>query len=748
VLDVAPWLIVAAGIAFSLRMPGAGQTAVGELALVVVIGLFFLLLLTQLGVAGWQAPRRRASLLVLGGGICLWAAGSAVLQTTVATASIVAFPSPSEPLFLASYAGLAAFLLMDVPRRGPAGAVIWLETTVVCGASVCVAAMVVLTPITSSLDRGVAALLIALLYPLIDLALAALVLSQVLLHQRDRSLRTALLVGGLALLAAADSGFAPTLSDQGYVSSIALDTMWGASFALIVAGARTPVPETSPPAHPVDRSRTLMLAAAAAVCVLVVSPVGAVGRGVSGVAVITLVSAGARMVVALREARGAADALRLSRTDELTGLANRRAVMSDTEARLHAGSPMGFMLLDLDGFKDINDSAGHATGDALLVRIADRLQRELGARMTVARLGGDEFALLLADDSLLTLLETAQEIRDILDEPHTIDGLQLHVRASIGITVREHGDTAATDLLRRADVAMYEAKASRNGALLYDHSQDGFSRARLQRAEELRRAIRGDELTVWYQPQIDAARQVVTSVEALVRWEHPADGLLLPISFLPDARRHGLMTELSVFVMERAIADSRRWADQGFDFQTSMNCAPPELLGDTLLPRLYAALDAAALPADTLIVEVTEDSFMSDPERARERLLELRSHHVQVAIDDYGTGFSSLAYLRDLPVQELKMDRSFISTMLTDRRSRVIVDTTCQMAHALGLRLVAEGVEEAATAAALVAMDIDVLQGIHVAAPMPGYAVEAWVREWSSGLAMDPAQLPEVTDQR
>jgi len=409
---------------------------------------------------------------------------------------------------------------------------------------------------------------------------------------------------------------------------------------------------------------------------------------------------------------------------------------------------MGFMLLDLDGFKDINDSAGHATGDALLVRIADRLQRELGARMTVARLGGDEFALLLADDSLLTLLETAQEIRDILDEPHTIDGLQLHVRASIGITVREHGDTAATDLLRRADVAMYEAKASRNGALLYDHSQDGFSRARLQRAEELRRAIRGDELTVWYQPQIDAARQVVTSVEALVRWEHPADGLLLPISFLPDARRHGLMTELSVFVMERAIADSRRWADQGFDFQTSMNCAPPELLGDTLLPRLYAALDAAALPADTLIVEVTEDSFMSDPERARERLLELRSHHVQVAIDDYGTGFSSLAYLRDLPVQELKMDRSFISTMLTDRRSRVIVDTTCQMAHALGLRLVAEGVEEAATAAALVAMDIDVLQGIHVAAPMPGYAVEAWVREWSSGLAMDPAQLPEVTDQR
>jgi diguanylate cyclase len=207
------------------------------------------------------------------------------------------------------------------------------------------------------------------------------------------------------------------------------------------------------------------------------------------------------------------------------------------------------------------------------------------------------------------------------------------------------------------------------------------------------------------------------------------------------------MTELSLAVMRAVVADARRWADQGFDFRISMNCAPPELMGGTFLPQFYPELARAALPPDRLLIEVTEDSFITDPERARERLLDLRAHDVEVAIDDYGTGFSSLSYLRNLPVQELKMDRSFVSTVCTDARSRVIVDTTRQMAHAMGMRVVAEGVEDAATAAALVAMDIDMLQGYHLSAPIPAGIVATWVRQWSRALTNDPASLPEVSDR-
>jgi diguanylate cyclase (GGDEF)-like protein len=453
------------------------------------------------------------------------------------------------------------------------------------------------------------------------------------------------------------------------------------------------------------------------------------------------------MAVALRDAQGAAEALRLSRTDELTGLPNRRAVLSDLDAGLRDDRPLGFMLLDLDGFKDINDSVGHGTGDALLVLVARRLTEAISSQMSVARLGGDEFGIIARDDDPVSLVESAHWIRDLLRQPHQVDGLQVSIAASIGITVRQAGDTGATDLLRRADVAMYEAKASRVGALLYDLAQDGFSRARLRRTDDLRRGIRDGQLVMWYQPQIDAATQQVTAVEGLVRWQHPTDGLLAPMTFLPDARRYGLMPELSHWVVSKVVDDARRWADDGFEFRVAMNCAPPELLGGTLLPLLYEELARADLPPRRLVVEVTEDSFMADPERARQRLLELRDHEVEISIDDYGTGFSSLAYLRDLPVQELKIDRSFVATMCTDARSRVIVDTTRQMAHGMGLRLVAEGVENAETAAALVAMDIDVLQGYHLSAPMPAADVAAWVWDWSRALSTDPAELPEVSDR-
>ena len=745
-LDPFLWL-AALWVGYGLVLPHVAGESTVEGALVAAIAIYFLALLARVIRTSFRYPPRRTPLLLLASGLALWAAGSATVNAAEMF-STVTFPSPSEVLFLLSYLGMAAFLLTEVPRRKKLPPLtLSLETTVICGAMACVAAVVVVTPISLSFDRGGVALLLAVLYPLIDLALATVVIAQMLLHQRAPSLRTVALALGFVMLAAADSSFVLTLSSMTYSSDLALQVLWGASFGLIVTAACAPQLAEPSGTDARQRARTLLLAAAIALGVLILSPRDGIGWAFIVVALITLVSAGARMAVALHEAQGAAEALRLSRTDELTGLPNRRAVLSDLDAAIREGKPLGFMLLDLDGFKEINDSVGHATGDMLLVLIAERLREQLSTRMFVARLGGDEFAMIVPNGDPVTLAETARSICDLLAEPHPIDGLQVSIQASVGITIRQADDTSATDLLRRADVAMYEAKATRSGALLYDPAQDDFSRDRLRRTEELRHGIRAGELVMWYQPQIDAATQRVVAMEALVRWNHPRDGLLAPIAFLPDARRYGLMTELSLSVMRAVVSDARSWADQGFDFRVSMNCAPPELLGGTLLPELYAELDRADLPPGRLVVEVTEDSFMSDPERARERLLELRAHDVQVAIDDYGTGFSSLAYLRDLPVQELKMDRSFVCTLRSDARSRVIVDTTRQMAHAMGLRLVAEGVEDAATAAALVAMDIDMLQGYHLSRPMPGQAVAEWVREWSSALSADPASLPEVSDR-
>ena len=359
------------------------------------------------------------------------------------------------------------------------------------------------------------------------------------------------------------------------------------------------------------------------------------------------------------------------------------------------------MLLDLDGFKEINDSLGHAAGDEVLRTVADRLALTLGPSAFVGRLGGDEFAIVVREDDSDRLLAIAAQIREALIRPVQVDNLDVAIRASIGITVRQPTDLLATDLLRRADVAMYEAKSTRSQALLYDAARDGFSRQRLRKAEDLRRGIGAGQLVVFYQPQVHAATQRVVAAEALVRWQHPSEGLLPPIAFLPVARRAGLMLALTDAVMRQVVADARRWTDAGLDFRVSFNCAPPELLGGTFLQRLFEAIDDAGLPPDRLMIEVTEDSFVADPEQARYTLQDLRANKVQTAIDDYGTGFSSLAYLRELPVDELKMDRSFVSTILTDPRSRVIVDSTNQMAHAMGLRLVAEGVEDQHVAAEL-----------------------------------------------
>jgi diguanylate cyclase len=364
--------------------------------------------------------------------------------------------------------------------------------------------------------------------------------------------------------------------------------------------------------------------------------------------------------------------------------------------------------------------------------VAVRMREAVASDVMVARLGGDEFAVLLRSNDEIELMEIAQQILAELGKPVVVDGIEICPSGSVGIAVVSDRDREDSEVLRRADVAMYQAKGSRTGAALYDAHLDEFSRSRLLLAEDLRKGIAEDQIEVWYQPQVDAATMQIHALEALVRWRHPTEGVLSPVAFLPAARRGALMGALSDKIADLAVRDLQRLLEAGLDLRVAINCAPPELLSQTFLPRLYASLDDWDVPADHLVLEVTEDSFLADPQRARSILLDLRSHGIQVSIDDYGTGFSSLTYLRDLPVQELKIDRSLVRDVANDERTRMIVASTVQLAHALDMRTVAEGVEEAVDFAQLVAMGIDVLQGYHIARPMPASDVEQWVRDWTT----------------
>ena len=726
----APWVALVAGSIATLFLPGTDEDPPIRMTLVVTLAVFFLSIVLRLVLTAVVQPGRRTALLFLAAGIALWATGSATVSAGQ-TVTAVTFPAPGEVLCLAAYLGLAGFLLLDLPWRRATTLTIWLEAAVVCGAATCLAGLPLLTPLLGSFPRGGLALLLAVLFPLINLLLFAVVLAQAVLGLRERSLRTVGLLVGFLGLAVADSTFIFGLSaDDAYTSSLVLDAVWGASFGIIAEAAGHPA-ASEVSRMPERRSGvTLVLAGLLAVGVLVLDPVGVVGWTIKVPAILTLVCVGARMLLALREARGAAEALRLSQTDELTGLPNRRSLLASTEEALQHDAPVAVMLLDLDGFKDINDSLGHGVGDEVLVALAQRMRASLPPEVTIARLGGDEFALLAPGEDTVRLFEIAEHVRSVLREPLRVEKIDVSIEASVGITLREERDASASELLRRADIAMYQAKQSRAGTLLFDASLDGYARERLRRGEALRHGIADGQIVVWYQPQVDARTGEVVAMEALVRWEHPQEGLLPPIAFLPDARRSGLMPAVTELVMHQVIADARRWDHDGFTFRVAMNCAPQELIGGQLLPRLFAALDDAHLPPDHLLIEVTEDSFLADPERARVALHQLRGHGIQVAIDDYGTGFSSLAYLRDLPVQELKIDRSFISALALDDRSRMIVRTTTQMAQALGMRLVAEGVEDAVAANELIPLGVDVLQGYHIAPPMPAADVAAWVRDW------------------
>jgi len=438
--------------------------------------------------------------------------------------------------------------------------------------------------------------------------------------------------------------------------------------------------------------------------------------------------------------RQAAENQHLALHDPLTDLPNRSLFHDRAQQAILASrrdqTGIALMILDLDRFKEVNDTLGHHNGDLLLQEIGTRLRGGLRESDSVARLGGDEFGLLLpnvADGAEALML--GERVRAVLRRPFTLEGVTLDVEASIGIAIYpEHGDDVDS-LLQRADVAMYLAKEDRSGCELYASDRDEYSPHRLALAAELRRALDEKELVLHYQPKADLSDGRIVAVEALVRWQHPEHGLLTPDQFVPLAEATGLIRELTLTVLAEALHQQRVWRDDGIDIRVAVNLSARDLYDLTLPASTAELLAKHDVPPTSLELEITESVIVADPMRARAILNRLSEMGVVLAIDDYGTGYSSLGYLKRLPIDEMKIDRSFVMQMADDRNDAAIVRSTVELGRNLGLKVVAEGVETAAAWAHLKALGCDFAQGYYLSKPVPAAEIAALVAAGGSSPA-------------
>jgi diguanylate cyclase (GGDEF)-like protein/PAS domain S-box-containing protein len=428
-----------------------------------------------------------------------------------------------------------------------------------------------------------------------------------------------------------------------------------------------------------------------------------------------------------------AAAIHQAQHDGLTGLPNRSLLRTRLEEALAAQPqdcpPLALLLLDLDRFKEINDTLGHQVGDTLLQQIGQRLQDAVQTGGLVARLGGDEFAVLLPGADAVRAAQVADDLVRVLQTPFELDGQPIAVDASIGIVVApEHGQDADT-LLRCADIAMYQAKRSGAGPSIYRPELNRRSPERLALLGELRSAIDNNALLLHYQPKLDMRDGTLVGVEALVRWQHPTRGFLPPGEFIPLAERTGLIYPLSHWVLEAALRQQQAWHAAGLDVAMAVNLSR-RMLHDPQLPETVAQLlDTWHVAPGSLILEITESSLMTDPLRASENLTQLRALGVRMAIDDFGTGYSSLASLKNLSVDELKIDQSFVQAMATDASARAIVRAIVDLADALKLSVVAEGVEDSATWDVLAGLGCDIAQGYFLSPPIEAAEFEVWLAQ-------------------
>jgi diguanylate cyclase (GGDEF)-like protein len=637
---------------------------------------------------------------------------------------------PNSVGYVILYVTLIGMLRARVPRFHPS---MWLDGLIGALGTLAVGVAFLLGPFLSATGHEPVGLL-DLAWPAADLLLLALVVAMgaILGVRLDRTLGT--ITGAMACVCAGDILLFLRSVHGGYTDGGPLELTWLAGIGLVAYAAvrARPRPVTVDDGHSRTGWRLLALPLICNVASLVVLAVGwgdTMPVVAAWLAIACVTAALARTAVTFREVRSYNEVREQARTDELTGLPNRRALLERATAVLATASsrsPAALLLLDLDGFKEVNDGLGHSAGDELLRQVGPRLRGGLRPGDLLARLGGDEFAVLLPGTGLDDAQACAAVLRELLLQPFTVEGIRLHIGVSIGVSTAPVPAANVTELLRCADVAMYDAKTGREGVHVYVPDPHGGTGDRLRTMEELRTALDRGELRVYLQPQVDLASGTVAGTEALVRWQHPTRGLLCPGDLLPAAEQAGLMRQLTDTVLELALTAAARWWP-AYQVPVSVNLSAANVTDLDLPAKVADALARHRLPPEALTLELVEDTLMADPERGRTVLGDLRRLGVRTSIDDYGTGYSSLAYLRHLPADELKLDRSLTADVDRDPRAAAIVKHTVALAHDLGLRLVAEGVEDAVTGLVLARLGCDVAQGFAIARPLPEEEFLGWL---------------------
>jgi diguanylate cyclase (GGDEF)-like protein len=674
------------------------------------------LALACLGRALTDRPRRLLS-AVLGASLLAWALGGIAGIPGTSTVSLLFYPL-----------ALGALVLLAREECGQIDRARWLDAAIASiGAAAIGSAFVLDTIVRVGGDTNpVAVTLASSISACVLLALALGVV--VMVPHPGRAL---IFAGGCALIAIGNFVALRHLSSGIHQAGLALELLWlaallmltGSIWLRLAGGPRSPLLEKAP------RVSILVAVVAACPAILVLGNFRHVSPVALGLAGATLIVVAARMALSLREQRALNETRqRDAVTDELTGLGNRRCLLDELNralAPLAAGDPqagsLALLLIDLDHFKEINDSFGHQTGDALLREIGPRIRQVVRRSDLVARLGGDEFAVVLHGADAYKATTVAQRITTLLEQPIDVSSASLHVGASIGVALAPDHALSADDLIRCADIAMYRAKSERGSFDVYEMVLDDES-DRFALIEDLRVAMDNGSLALHYQPAIDLRTGAVVAVEALLRWPHPTLGLIPPEHLLALAEESGLIHTLAAWVFEEAVADCSRWWHEGHQAAVAVNLLATDLLDSSLPRRVGELLDRAGLPTEALILEITEGMVVADLTRSKRVIQSLTDSGILVSIDDFGTGFSSISHLNDLAVGELKLDRTFTSRLQVEEtggREEDIVRSIIDLGHALGLRVVAEGIERLDFVGVLAALGCDSGQGYAIQAPCP-----------------------------
>ncbi len=697
--------------------------------------------------------RQRHAWICLTVGLSGWAGGEALWIFYEQVLGQSPFPSLADASYLLFPigAGLAIALFPHgYSRHSRVRAV--LDGFIVAGALFQISWVLVLRGVYDAGSTGAFALGLSLAYPIADIAILTVALVVLTRARTGRRSTLAMLTVGVVLMTLSDSAFAYLTAHGRYFSGHVIDIGWAAAFLTFGMAAlvsfRVRETDVVVPQLPSKVSMWLPyvpVALAALVCIPVYFPT----PGLGPIFVSSTLLIGAVMARQYTVVRQNQRLLKMvgdqAMRDTLTGLANRDLfndrLMHAVQLHENDNQSVAVLSMDLDDFKLVNDSLGHPAGDALLVQAAERLLGCVRTSDTVARVGGDEFAVLMEGLPELSRL-VAHRVVAAFEEPFVIDGQQLLMRPSVGLAVASSAnpDLSADMLLKQADVAMYSAKRSKSGGLhtftpdmaladlneieLPTNASESTERgAAVRLLGELRHAIDHGDLTVFYQPKFDLRSGDVVGVEALVRWPHPKRGLLGPAHFLPLVRKRGLMRAVTDIVLTQALDDVAEWHALGIGVPIAVNVFAPSL-GDLDLPtHIASALAIRKLNPEDLTIEITEDFLLDNIERTRSVLERLRQRGIRIAIDDFGSGYSALWYLRELAIDEVKLDRHFIAPIRVDARAAAVVRGVVDLAHVLGVTTVAEGVENAETAARLREYGCDVAQGYYYSPPVSAAAM-------------------------